>query len=363
MIIFLNVLTAFRVAEFNAYLEIFPSTQVYSTSSVGSIPFKQALKEYASCYPQFKKQVAKFHPLRQLHGSLIYIVFLHNAYNFISVIERDSIPFIFELYPGGTFQLEDPASDAKLRRVCSSPLFRKVIVTQKVTYDYLLAKQFCSVTQIEYVFGVALLSEQLNSQRVVKKRYPQDKATFDICFVANKYTERGTDKGYDIFVEAAKKLCFLSGATCFHVVGTFSEADIDISDLKGRIKFYGSQNTDFFPEFYSRMDIILSPNLPFVLAQGAFDGFPTGACVEAGLCGVAVFCTDVLNLNTTFVPDRDIKFVSHNAISIFEDIRFYLHNVELLYNLSEAGRIKFAELFNADAQLKPRVRILQQYLS
>ncbi|UWG96663.1 hypothetical protein LPY66_17540 [Dehalobacter sp. DCM] len=72
-----------------------------------------------------------------------------------------------------------------------------------------------------------------------------------------------------------------------HVVGNFDRSDIDVSELGDRIIFYGLRNKSFFPTFYSGIDLIVSPNLPFVLIPGKnYDGFPTGCCIDAALHNV-----------------------------------------------------------------------------
>jgi glycosyltransferase involved in cell wall biosynthesis len=112
---------------------------------------------------------------------------------------------------------------------------------------------------------------------------------------------RGLNKGYDVFIEVAKILYNLHGSNIvFHVVGNFDEKDIEVSELKDNIKFYGTRTTDWFPQFYANMDIIMSPNIPLhyimpEVKKSFIDGFPTGCCVEAGFCGTVVFCTDTVN--------------------------------------------------------------------
>jgi glycosyltransferase involved in cell wall biosynthesis len=359
---FPNVLTAFRIAEFNAYLDTFSDALVYTISSVSGLSFDQALAEYAEYYPHNASRIKVYHSQRKLHCKLIYIVFLYNAERFLDVIERDNIPFVLELYPGGTFQLNDEKCDTMLRRTCSSPCFRKMIVTQKVVYDYVLAKNICRASQIEFIYGVVLLSEHLYNQRLTKQRYPVDKSTFDICFVAHKYTERGVDKGYDVFIEVAKRLACIFEDTRFHVVGPYSTADINVDDIESKITFYGQRHTDFFPQFHSRMDLILSPNTPFVLLPGGFDGFPTGACIEAGLCGVPVFCTDVLKMNVTFEDGKDLVIISRDAAEICNQIAFYHANGEALDAIGQQGRETFARVFSAREQIEPRLRILRECL-
>ena len=105
---------------------------------------------------------------------------------------------------------------------------------------------------------------------------------------------RGVDKGYDRFIATARILRGRHPEVRFHVVGNFTEEDVEITDLHDCITFYGHRFTPFFPDFTRRMDIILSPNIPFMFKPGAFDGFPTGCCIEAALCGTAVFASDEL---------------------------------------------------------------------
>ena len=45
---------------------------------------------------------------------------------------------------------------------------------------------------------------------ISKSFYKKTKNTFDICFVAYKYMEKGLDKGYDIFIQVCKNIAALS---------------------------------------------------------------------------------------------------------------------------------------------------------
>ena len=56
-------------------------------------------------------------------------MFLDNLKIFFPIIDRLQMPFVFTLYPGGGFRINDPDSDNYLRKYLSSPLFKKVIVT------------------------------------------------------------------------------------------------------------------------------------------------------------------------------------------------------------------------------------------
>jgi glycosyltransferase involved in cell wall biosynthesis len=365
--VFPHLLSAFRIAEYNAYLEEWKDAAVFSTAS--SFPalretrtFREVLDEYTSRYPQYKGRVHGFDAKSDLEDSLVYTMFLHNADFFLDAIHAYNVPFVFTLYPGGRFQLNDEASDEKLRRVCSSPNLQKVIATQKVVNEYLLEKKFCEPEKIEFVYGGVYPASLLATHGVAKSYYKEDKDTFDVCFVAYKYMERGADKGYDVFVEAANLLAKEHEDISFHVVGPFDETDVDIGGLESRITFYGTRLTEFFPSFYSQMDAIISPNAPFLLAPGAFDIFPLGSCIEAGSCGVAVFCTDPLEQNVAFKDGEEIVIVPRDAGAISDKVGWYHDHPEALRELSEKGREAFRRMFDMEAQMKPRLRILSELM-
>jgi glycosyltransferase involved in cell wall biosynthesis len=351
--------TAFRVAEFNSILKSLSSAVVYSTW-----PDRSAFSEYRTCYRQFANRVRRFHPLRQLKGGAAYVVFLNNIYGFLQYLENARLPFVFELYPGGGFYLDEAVSDAHLSRVLLSPMFRKVVVTQNVTRDYLLRKKFCQEDQIEFTFGVVTLSDVLREAPANRFRYGVNKGVVDICFVANKYVPGGLDKGYDRFVACARTLSRRYPGARFHVVGNFTRQDADVADLGDRITFYGNRPTAFFPEFHSRMDLILSPNVPFVFGPGAFDGFPTGCCIEAALCGTAMFVTDELGMNEGRLKDREeIVIISREPDDIAETVGEYIASPDRLASLAQNGQRAVRRLFSLDAQMTPRLRILSNLLT
>ena len=366
--LFPHLVSGFRIAEYNTYLEYF-NTHIYSTAlSFRAIHeernFSEVVSEYGQRYPQYKNKITTFFRFTNNFSSkLIYTIFIQNAYRFINIAEVHSTPFVFTLYPGGGFCLNDPSVDRMLHRVCQSLSFRKVIVTQRITQEYLLDKRFCPSDQIEFVYGGVFPSNHLFNKLTEKKHYQTNKSTFDICFVANKYMMHGADKGYDVFIKVAKLLSKTYSDIFFHVVGSFDENDIDVSGIRDRVKFYGMRHTDFFAEFYAGMDIILSPNAPFILKQGAFDGFPTGSCIEAGLCGVAVFCTDILNLNTAFKNNEEIVIIPRDIDEICTIIDRYYKDYNNLYKLARQGQTTFRKEFNFEKQMRPRLRIMSEYMT
>ena len=365
---FPNLQSAFRIAEYNAYLEMWKDATVYSTaqnrvSLREERNFGQVLDEYAGVYPELASRVFRFGGEVDLKGDLAYFMFLGNAARFVNTIDANDTPFAFTLYPGGGFKIDQPDSDEVLRRTCSSPNFEKVIATQRITREYLVDGGFCDPEKIEFVYGGVFPLADLASRTPPKSFYKQDKDTFDVCFVAYKYTKRSiVSKGYDVFVEVAKRLSRAHEDVRFHVVGTFDESDVDVGEVGEKITFYGPRTSGFFPEFYSRMDAILSPNVPFALLPGAFDGFPTGSCMEAGLCGVAVLCADPLGLNVAFEDGEEMVVIPHDVEAICDILDRYRDRPEEMYRLARRGQEAFARVFGMEAQMGPRLRVLSELL-
>ena len=355
---FPNLKTGFRVSEFNYYLGRYPGCDVYSTR------YDMHIHEYAAVYPQFRDRIKPFTQFDWTGKtySLYYTVFLSNAHGFYFVYELSNIPFVFELYPGGGYWINDPEIDAKLIKVLQSPLFRKVIVTQKKTYDYITSRGFVSPDKIAYIYGMVTHPQYFQTP-IPKRFYKKEKNTFDLCFVAHKYMPLGIDKGYSIFIDMCRKLAPAAEDILFHVVGNFDGTDIYVGDMDKRIKFYGLQDHNFFPGFYSGMDIIVSPNIPFVLIPGRnYDGFPTGCCIDAGLHNVGVFCTDELRQNEFFEHGKNIFIIPPDAGRIADSIMEYYRDPQKLYAMSALGQAKFREVFDFGAQMSKRASVLEQFM-
>jgi hypothetical protein len=107
------------------------------------------------------------------------------------------------------------------------------------------------------------------------------------------------------------------------------------------------------------LDLILSPNRPNVLAKGAFDGFPTGSCVEIGLQDAAIFCTDLLKLNRGFQDGRDLVIVEPDANDILRRLLPILREQGGLARIGKNGRVRLTEVFGPKVQLPPRFEVLR----
>lgn len=347
--------SGFRVSEYNFYLNRYPNCEMYSDG------YAKYINDYSKVYPQYLekiKPISLFDNARR-DISLIYTVFINGVMYYFKYIEATQTPFVFTLYPGGGFWLNDPVVDYKLARAFRSPLFRKVIVTQKRVYDYIIDNGFVTPDQVEMVYGMVTHPQYFNNT-IPKKYYKKEKATFDICFVSHKYMPQGIDKGYDVFIKVCHELAVHFEDIRFHVVGNYGEGDIDVKQIKNKLRFYGLKDVEFFKEFYSNMDMIISPNVSFVLISGRnFDGFPTGCCIDAALNGVGLFCTDDLQQNIGFEHQKDIVIIPRDIHTILEQVKYYYTAPEKLYKLSALGQQKARELFDFDMQVQKRAAVIE----
>ena len=363
----------FQSAESNYYFENIESCANLSLSKKSvevSIPYCRALPQnnvltfigklakYENIFPGVANKFLLYHKMKQYHAKLAYGIFINNTYAYLPIFEKFRIPFIFVLYPGGGFGLNNYYSDKMLQEVFSSKMFRKVIVTMPVTKKYLLAKGFCTEKDIEYIYGgICQFKSDLSAH---KFKYKQDKGTFDICFVAHKYSSFGEDKGYDVVIETAKILISKNKDFHIHVVGPWHKNIIDIDGFEDNIHFYGARNGKFFPEFYQRMDIFLSPNRTDRLFLGNFDGFPLG--IEGAVSGVYLMSTDPLNMKPD-TPFKDLKapeIINTNPKDVADKILAKLYNLDEFYYNSKLLQQKAIEIFNQDYQMEFRLNLIKE---
>lgn len=371
---FPSIYSPFRYEEYTEYFKNFKSVYAFTTgSSLKALNEKngvqQVIEKFEAEFPEYKGRIFKLNyenkkKLENINNKIAIITFLQNLQNLlydnIELLEHYEIPFIFTLYPGGGFILNNEESDKILKRACSSKYFRKVIVTQKNTYDYLLENKFCKKEQIEFIYGIVTPEKILNNEIENKQYYKKGKETLDLCFVAHKYSERGIDKGYDLFIETAKELAKKHNNIKFHVIGGFDEKDIDVSDIEENIKFYGIRSSEWLREFYQKMDLILSPNRPFKLSKGSFDGFPTGSCTEAMINGVVTLCTDELNLNVKFEDKKDLIIIKPEVSNIVEEVENLYQNPEKIIEIAQHGRNKTKNIYSRENQVVPRIELIKK---
>ena len=349
-----------KIENSQAYMmfPMLPSGKAWFKHGYGSKKeeFNKNLEGYLSYYSLQNKGRIKYLPEKINESCLVYSYFLSETYTLLPYLEENNLPFIFVLYPGGGFGLNNTSSDGMLKEVFESFCFRKVIVTQRVTLEYLKMKNLCPKERIEYLFGGYVQFKK--SEVLYKKIYPKDKKTIDICFVAAKYSHNGVDKGYDLFIDTAKVICGKYPELRFHVVGGFDENEIDISGISEKITFYGYKSPSFLKEFYSKIDICLAPNRLYKLFEGNFDGFPQG--IDSLCFGVLLMTCDELNNNAGFIDGKEIVIIKPELSSILHKIVPLLENTELLYQIGKDGKEKLFEILNPEKRIEKITEILKK---
>lgn len=366
---FPNVLTAFRVAEYNTLMDRFPNAVVRSWSG----RFREIHSQYAMLYPEHAKRVAPCTEYSFARVDFVYTNFLNNAVHLLTLgVLR--CPFAFVLYPGGGFGLDDSESDAKLRFVLASEMLRAVVVTTSVTEAYLRdrMRQWDCDTAIEIVRvdGVVVASDSFLPEVGVRPYWCLDgsewRDVLNICFAANKYMPRLEHKGYQEFVFAARAAARRYPFVRLHVVGGADASDGDFEECESRVTFHGAFETSALRDFFHHMDVIVSPSLVGKDHTGQFDGFPTGTCVEAALCGVAMVVTNPLSIEEPYSQADAVKIVEPTAEAVtaglFALIDSAMTDHAFLRGFAQRGREVSRERYNLDTQMQPRIDMLLRHL-
>ena len=362
--IFPHPISGFRYEEFKYLLSFFQKSKIfveplsYPALYTDVKVHQSHILDFKIRFPYLENKFIKKTKNVNLNSKLFYCVFLTNIYQNIDWLEKFKIPFVFTLYPGGGFEVYNEISDLKLRRVLTSPQFKKVIVNQLYTKEYLLVNNFCNPNQIEFIFGCVVPQISIKKEECFKQYYPL-KDTFDIVFCAAKYMPKGLDKGYDVFIEVAHKLVVKFDFIRFHVIGGFDKDEINVTKLEDKITFYGYQKFEDLAGIYEKMDVILSPNKPFFWGKGAFDGFPLGTVVEAVLNGVVAIVTDNLKQNSVFENGKEIIITKDDIDSVQDELEKLIENPQKIKDIALNGRRRFFEIYSNDYQMNPRIQILK----
>lgn len=365
--VFPNKLSSFRNVEFNEYLLSFSDVLLINISK-REIEKTNLTKYNNNVYfIQTNFEDDNFNKVKQIinkyKNRICSIVFLNNIYAYdgkvLDFLEQNQIKFIFTLYPGGGFFFSDETKN-KLKKVLSSKMLYKAIVTQDKVKSFLLENNLIEEEKIEFIYGLPMSKILLNIDTTSHRHYGiKNKINLNICFVAYKYSEKGKDKGYDTFIKVAKKLRTKYNDIYFHVVGNFDESDIDVTELDERIAFYGIQDTKWFVNFYKDKDIIISPTRANVLKQGSFDGFPTGCTTEAMLNEVAAIVTDPLKLNTHYIDGKDIIIIQ-TIDEIIMKVEEFKNNPKKLFQIAKNGYKRANQIYSYENQINKRKQLLDE---
>jgi glycosyltransferase involved in cell wall biosynthesis len=365
---FPDLASGFRLAELGAYLDAFDA-RVGVWNLAGPAVFEARRAAYRALRPEHHDRIL-FCPgdLPRPAPDFLYAIFLDNAYDMLAWAEGHGVPFGFQLYPGGGFGLDNAESDEKLRCVLSSPLFSFVIVTQPPVRDY-VADRFGVGPERLHLVGPGPV--WTSGGAAPRPHLGHGKDSFDVGFVAHKYAHNVRSKGYDFFVEVARRLAAHEPRARFHVVGNYAPADHPLGEAAGRVTFHGSLGAPALERLFRTLDVVVSPNVAAALYPGNFDGFPTASCSQAALAGALIFATDPLGLNRALVPGRDFLLLERAAdrtapedvARAAEVLRDLAARPERLRDLAEHGRRALEGLVGPAAQLAPRIELLRRAMA
>ena len=374
--------TGFRVKEFNYLLNTVKNAKLLTFSMLmydswsdwekrkkdidWSTPidfynYKINVKKYCDYFGEKDNSKFAFLFNRDYQAKGVYIMFLYNTYLAKNFCEKNNIPFVFTLFPGGGFKLDHEFSDYMLKSVFSSPMFKGCYIPQKIIYDYVVNKGFTTEDKLFFRYGGGFF--QFTKEDVLPRiHYNEGKDTFDICFIAYRYMKKGLDKGFDLAIYSLRELIKKYPFVHLHCVGTNTLKDFkeDFSDIKNNLHIYSSQKAEFFPEFFQKMDIALAPCRPNTLDKGAFDGFPL--TTEAGYFGVPIFCTDELKMNHNYQEGKELVIIKPDVEDIVAKIEYYINNLDELKTIGTEGQKKIQTLFDIHKQQADRIEFLQKYL-
>lgn len=367
--------SSFRYGELLAYLKYIPESDIYSQLWDARSLEKTNFIDLALRLNQEEniplERINAFHPARNFDAKIIYCVFLINACSILEHIEsQKKSKLIFTLFPGGEFDLNRPKTDLKLNKIFTSKHFEQVIVTNNLSYNYLIEKELCDPTKILSIFGGPVpMVWSYEEKEFIRENYKDSARAINVCFVAKKYTAFGIEKGYDVFAKLVQAYAN-DTRIHFHIIGDWTNKIFDLSNAKN-VTFYGIQPASFFESFYLKMDAIISPNISSYELNGgcgSFDGFPTTGCVEAGLNGVAMFLTDSLGLNNSFngtpvfIPGEEFELINRDIDQIIAVLEKYLDDPCQLSKLGMKGRQALLREFNFQKQMIPRIDFLKSKL-
>ena len=297
--------------------------------------------------------------------SLLYCLFLNNAFRIANFSEKNQTPFVFELYPGGGFLLGDSESDEKLLKVLSSPMLEGVIVTMPVTRKYLL--KFCKRNRIPrpkiiYVYGGVLKPNSTSDEKGAFLTATSTKEPLRVLFVAHKYSQWGIDKGLDVFVESCTNLINQGYSIDPVIAGPWNELDIEDEACRKNFSFIGLIPNNELPKLFRSVSVSVFPTRASILDPGSFDGFPVGAAVEAAIHGNAIITTNPLKMKSPFRRSKDYELIEPEAKSLTHSLKRLVSRPKKLKSLRTNAFKSFRKVFDLDSQMSPRVQFLDSLL-
>ena len=356
-------LSPWRSYEFDQLCKNFPNTKIYyDLSTYKNYNQNKSIEEnieiLTTNYPSLKNKLFKNSIFRNKKSQLVYTIFYNNICKYFEFIKKNNLNFVFTLYPGGGFVFDNDLVNAKLKTIFSDEGFEKVIVNQYITKKYLIDNNLCDASKIVLIPGVPLNIDSYANTDIVKET-----EVTNILFFANKYTKGGLDKGFDVFEKII--IHFKDHPSIsFHVIGGFAKEDLQNIELTSKINFLGTLSESEFDSHLKKMHIAISPNRPFILHDGAFDGFPLATSVTSSLFGLLNVMSDYFNEGENLGLKDTIHYYKidetiENTIDIITQLHF---DRNLMNRVATDGRNKIISLYSFENQITPRINLFKELL-
>jgi len=355
--IFPNPISDWRQNEFLHYLREIKNTFVVKDILNFHISHsrQKQIEVFAVNYPLFQNRIITFKSYDRFKAKLGYCLFYNNLRKIYPILEKNNIPFVFTLYPGGGFALYDNETESNLKTYFKSPLFRHVIVNMPYIYDYLLERFELKKEDVTLIYGAPLKLPTHKEKRILGRSNH-----LKIVFSAHKYMPYGIDKGFDIFNRVAKQL---EGDKRFkfYCIGGFTENDL--MTQTNNIQFIETKDPEGLGNEFLKYDIIISPNRSHIQYFGSFDGFPTGSVVHACNSGCLMMLTDDWGNaeKIGLVDNEHFILISPNARDIVDKLLSIIKD-DKVNDIARKGKEVLTEKFNIDKQLLTRTLIINKYL-
>lgn len=325
------------------------------------ITYQIALKDFNKEFPQSKIYPRKLKLFSPINTELAYVLFFGYLRNYFKHIKKHNLNLVFNLYPGGGFDVNDESVKMFLTEVRNYNKLKGIFVNQKFTFNYLV-NELKVPQKLIVLANEPILPNYYHHVDISNKRwYKIHKGTFDVAFVANKYMPKGIDKGFDVFLDYSEILSRKYDFVRFHIVGGFTKEDITQNINTTNFTFYGYSDFEFFKKFYAEIDLFISPNKPFA-KSGIFDGFPLGTSLEAGICGAVVMMSDLLNENEILVDDHDFLLINNEIEDMIRKTERLISNPEIMQSFVVNFRESIFKFSNNNIALTKKINFFNYTL-
>jgi hypothetical protein len=150
----------------------------------------------------------------------------------------------------------------------------------------------------------------------------------------------------------------------FTVIGDFDASENIYSHAKN-IEYIGALDAKFLSINFQKMHIIISPARSHVVHYGSFDGFPTGAALNAVLNGCALITTDPHDNaeKLGLIDGEDLLLTSDRASEVEKLVLLLFNDRKLLYKIALNGFKKFSQISDFDNHKSDKFGLLKKNIN